>query len=111
MNKEKAITFIKNMIMDLKDDLDHEECVEQDWLAVNRLNWEIGGFEEVLGVLLGESNDLRNNAKDFIWDKISVLECNLLDEKDKVRKYNISKDLEEYKNVIECMPRNIDESI
>ena len=30
MNKERALEFIKNKITDLKDDLDHEECVEEE---------------------------------------------------------------------------------
>ena len=106
MNKEQAITFIKNKIVDLKDDLDHEECVEQDWLAVNRLNWEVEGFKEVLNILVNNTVNEHNNAKDFIWDKISVLEDSILYEEDRVRKYMLECDLKEYKNVIEVMLAN-----
>ena len=37
MDKERATIFIKNKIADLKDDLDHEECVERDELSTERI--------------------------------------------------------------------------
>lgn len=103
MNKERAITFIKNKIADLKDDLEHEECVEQDWLAVNRLEWEMEGFKEVLNILISNVSGEHNNAKSYIWDKISAIEDLILCCKDRVQKYMLECDLEEYKNVIEVM--------
>ena len=106
MNKERAITFIKNKIEDLKDDLEHEECVEQDWLAVNRLEWEMRGFKEVLNILISNVSDEHNNAKSYIWNKISVIEYLILCCKDRVQKYMLECDLEEYKNVIEVMLAN-----
>lgn len=102
MNKERAI-FTKNKILDLKDDLDHEECVEHDWLAVNKLNWEIEGFKEVLDILTDNTVDEHNNAKDFIWDKISAIEDSILYEEDRVKKYMFKCDLEEYNNIKDCL--------
>lgn len=103
MNKNKAIEFVKNKILDLKDDLDHEECVEQDWLAVKRIKWEIEDFEKVLDCLVNNTEDTYNNSLNFICDRISVIEGMLLEEEDKVRKYMLERDLKEYKNIESCL--------
>lgn len=106
MNKECALEFIKNKITDLKDDLEHEKYVEQDWIAVNRLEWEMEGFKEVLNILISNASDEHNNAKSYIWNKISMIEDLILYCKDRVQKYMLECDLEEYKNVIEVMLAN-----
>ena len=99
MNKDNVIEFVKNKIVDLKDDLDHEECVEQDCLAVKRIKREIEDFEKVLDCLADNTEDLYNNSLNFILNKISVIRNSLLDEDDKVRKYMLECDLKEYENI------------
>lgn len=103
MNKEKAIIFIKNKILDLRDDLDHEECVEQDRLKAKRIKWEIEDFEKVLDCLVNNAEDPYNNSLNFIWDKIFVIEDLLAYEEDKVREYMLECDLKEYNNIKKCL--------
>lgn len=103
MDKERAIIFIKNKILDLRDDLDHEECVEQDELLARKIRWEIGDYKNVLEILTTNREDFHNNAINFIWDKISVIEDSLSYEKDKVRKYMLECDLKEYSNIKDCL--------
>lgn len=103
MNKEKAIEFVKNKIADLKDEADHEECVELNELAANKIKWEIEDFEKVLNCLANNAEDPYNNSLNFIWDKISVIEDSISDEEDRVRKYMLKCDLEEYRNIEACL--------
>lgn len=102
MNKEKAIRYIQNKITDLEDDLSHEMNVELDEFKALRISWEIEDWKNVLDILNGKE-DTHNNAKDFIYDKISVLEEDLMSEKDMVRKEYIKYDLENLKNVLTCL--------
>ena len=103
MNKDKAIEFVKNKIMDLKDDLNHEEHVEQNELAAKKLKWEIEDFEKVLDCLVNNTEDPYNNSLNFIWNKISVIEDSLLDEEDRVKRYMLDCDLKEYQNIESCL--------
>lgn len=100
--KEKAIQYVKNKITDLEDDLSHEKNVELDEFKALRITWEIDDWKNVLDVMNGKEDD-HNNAKAFIYDKISVLEEDLMDEKDKVRKEYIKYDLEQLNNVLNCL--------
>lgn len=103
MNKDKAIEFVKNKILDLKDDLDHEEYVEQNQLTAKKIKWEIEDFEKVFNCLVNNAEDPHNNSLNFIWDRISVIEDMLLEEEDKVRKYMLECDLKEYQNIESCL--------
>lgn len=100
--KEKAIQYIKDKITDLEDALSHEANVELDEFKALKITWEIEDWKDVLEVINGKEDD-PNNAKDFIYDKISVLEEDLMDEKDKVSKEYIKYDLKNLKNVLECL--------
>lgn len=103
MDKERATIFIKNKIADLKDDLDHEECVERDELSTERIRREIEDYKNVLDVLVNNREDSHDNATNFIWGKISVLEDLILCHEDKVKKYMFKCDLEEYNNIKDCL--------
>ena len=103
MNKDRAIEFVKNKILDLKDDLDHEEYVEQDELKANRIKLEIEGFEKVLDCLVNSAEDHYNNSLNFIWNKISTIRDSLLDEEDRVKRYMLECDLKEYQNIESCL--------
>ena len=103
MTVKEAIDFAKTKIIDLRDDLDHERYVEHNDLAANKIEWEIEDWNNIIDILEGNKEDDYNNAKCFLYDKISVLEDWLTTETDKVRKSYIKFDLANFNAVLNCI--------
>lgn len=103
MTIEETVKYINNKIKDLEDDFSHEKYVEGNDLRALKITWEIEDWNNVLEVLKGNKKDDHNNAKDFISDKISALEEELIAEKDKVRISYIKYDLDKYNGVLELL--------
>lgn len=103
MTVEEAINFAKIKIIDLRDDLDHELYVEHNSLNANKISWEIDDWNNIIDILKGNKEDDRNNAKGFLYDKISVLEDNLINETDRVRKSYIKFELANFNAILNCI--------
>ena len=102
MNVKEATEYVTNKIKDLADDFSHEKYVEGNELQALKITWEIEDWNNVLEVLNGKEDD-HNNAKDFLYDKISVLEEELIDEKDRARISFIKYDLDKYNGILELL--------
>lgn len=105
MTFEEATEYINSKIKDLEDDFSHEKYVEGNDLQALKITWEIEDWNNVLNVIKGNKKDEKNNAKDFLYDKISVLEEELTEEKDRVRISYIKYDLDKYNGVLELSRR------
>ena len=102
MKVKEATEYVTNKIKDLEDDFSHEKYVEGNELQALKITWEIEDWNNVLEVLNGKEDD-HNNAKDFLYDKISVLEEELIDEKDRARISFINYDLDKYNGILELL--------
>lgn len=105
MTFEEAVEYINSKIKDLEDDFSHEKYVEGNDLQALKITWEIEDWNNVLNVIKGNKKDEKNNAKDFLYDKISVLEEELTEEKDRVRISYLKYDLDKYNGVLELSRR------
>lgn len=106
MDIKEAIIYITNKVKDLEDDYSHEKFVELNQLNARKIRWEIAYWDNVLEVLKENKEDDHNNAKDFLYDKISVLEEELIDEKDKARISFIKYDLDKYNGILDLLYKN-----
>lgn len=102
MNAKEATEYVTNKIKDLADDFSHERDVERNEFQALKVSWEIDDWNNVLKVLAGKEDD-RNNAKCFLEDEISVLEEELIDEKDRARISFIKHDLDKYNGILELL--------
>ena len=103
MDIKEAIIYITNKVKDLEDDYSHEKFVELNQLNAHKIRLEIAYWDNVLEVLKENKEDDHNNAKDFLYDKISILEEELIDEKDKARISYIKYDLDKYNGILELL--------
>lgn len=103
MTFEEATEYINNKIKDLEDDFSHEKYVEGNELQALKISWEIEDWKNVLEILKENKEDDHNNAKSFLYDKISVLEEELTDEEDRVRISFIKYDLNKYNDILKLL--------
>lgn len=103
MDKERALTYLKNNITKLKDDLSREEYSSVGYTMYNVIEDKIFFFQEPLEALTEPTEKKTHGALISVYGVIRGLKNRILYEENQVKKDWYRCELEQWQNIRNCL--------